>query len=567
MQKYKYKVRTQIKEELEPEETLLDSQELKKEEKGRLEVPIKDKIFVIILILLSIFSFSLFLRTIYLVVAKGEELSAQAKDNYLRIVYTEAPRGIIYSSDGTPLVKNIETTKTEDEKDFLRYYPESFYFSPILGYIREASQEEIENDPNYYQLGDWIGKNGLEKTYEKYLRGEKGVREKIIDAKGEILSDELKSEPVQGNNLILNINAKLQKKLYDEMKKMAGNKNAAAIALNPKDGSVLALVSLPSDDNNVYSQKLSEKEVARLEREKKINNPNWVLSGLFPSGSTIKPLIAAAALQEKIVTPQTQINCQGRVVIPNPWSPSSPSIKKDWTIHGITNLNRAIAQSCNVYFFTVGGGYGNIEGLGISRIKKYLDLFYIEEELKIDIPGESVGFVPTPQWFKEKKSTKEKRQWSIADVYDVSIGQGYFFTTPLHLAVALSSIANGGKIYQPQIVNKIVNLAGETILDIKSKVLRENFIQEENIESVRKAMRECVLSGSCRQLASLPVSSGGKTGTAEAPGDKEPHAWFASFAPYENPEIFLLVMIEYGGGGEKVAVPIAKEVLKWYFTK
>ena len=567
MEKYKYKVRTQIKEELEPEETLLDSEETKKKEKGRLEVPIKDTVFLIIFIFLSIFSLSLFVRAFYLIEIKGGEFTARATDNYLRVVYTEAPRGIIYSQDNFPLVKNIEKKDKEEKKSFLRYYPENFYFSPILGYTREAAEEEIESDPTYYQLGDWIGKNGLEKTYEEYLRGEKGMREKIINAKGELLSDKLKKEPLQGDNLILNINVKLQKKIYDEIKKRAGNKNAAAIALNPQDGSILALVSLPSDDNNVYSQRLSEEKLAKLEKEKKINNPNWVLSGLYPSGSTIKPLIAAAGLEERIITPKTQINCQGRVIIPNPWNPLKPSIKKDWRTHGITSLDKAIAQSCNVYFFTVGGGYGDIDGLGISRIKKYLDFFYLEEELKIDIPGEKVSFIPTPQWFKEKKEKIEKRQWSVADVYDVSIGQGYFFTTPLHLAVALSSIANGGKIYQPQIVNKIVNLGGKTIVDINPKVLRENFIQKENIESVRKAMRECVLTGSCRQLLSLPVSSAGKTGTAEAPGNKEPHAWFVSFAPYEKPKILLLVMIEYGGSGEKIALPIAKEVLKWYFTK
>ena len=277
MEKYKYKVRTQIKEELEPEETLLDSEETKKKEKGRLEVPIKDTVFVIIFILLSIFSLSLFVRAFYLIEIKGEEFTARATDNYLRVVYTEAPRGIIYSQDGTPLVKNVET---KEERSFLRYYPENFYFSPILGYTREATEEEIESDPTYYQLGDWIGKDGLEKTYEEYLRGEKGMREKILNAKGELLSDKFKKEPLQGNNIILNIDAKLQKKIYDEIKKRAGNKNAAAIALNPQDGSVLALVSLPSDDNNVYSQRLSKEKLAKLEKEKKINNPNWVLSGL-----------------------------------------------------------------------------------------------------------------------------------------------------------------------------------------------------------------------------------------------------------------------------------------------
>lgn len=565
----RYKVKTQIKEELEPEEILLDSEEKEKEEKGRLEVPIENTVFKIIFFILSFLIVALFSRTFYLINIGGERYKVEAKENYLKTSYIEAPRGLIYSKNGNLLVKNVES-KGGTERNFSRYYLDSFHFSPILGYIREASKEEIESDPSYYALGDWIGKEGLEKEYEKYLRGKKGLREKIVDVFDKILSDEITKEPEQGNNLILNIDAALQKKIYEEIKKRVGNKNAAAVAITPQDGSVLALVSFPSDDNNIFSQKLSKEELERLKKERKIYNPNWAINGLYPSGSTIKPLIAAAALEEEIITPGTHINCQGKVVIPNPWNPSRPSIKKDWRTHGITDLKKAIAQSCNVYFFTVGGGYGDIEGLGISRIKKYLDLFYIEKELAIDLPGEKVGFVPTPEWFKkfqETKKEKERRSWSIADVYDVAIGQGFFQTTPLHLVVALSSIANKGKIYQPQIVDKITDLNRRTILDIKPKILREKFIKKENVEAVREGMRECVLSGSCRQLLTLPVTSAGKTGTAETPGGKEPHAWFVTFAPYENPEILLLLMIEHGGSGEKIAVPIAREILNWYFRE
>ncbi|MFH0987657.1 MAG: penicillin-binding transpeptidase domain-containing protein [Patescibacteria group bacterium] len=563
IREYKYKIRVQKKEELEPEEILFDSDEKKKEEKGRLEVPIRDTIFLIVLTFIFLIFISLFTRSLFLIEVRGEELRAKASENYLKNIYIEAPRGLILSEDGVLLTKNIKNDSKE--KPFDRYYPNSFYFSSIIGYSRQATKEEIESDPSYYRLGDWIGKDGLEKEYEIHLRGEKGIREKIINAKGEVLSDQITKEPVQGNSLVLNINAALQKKVFDALKKGAGNKNAAAIALNPQNGKVLALVSLPSDNNNIFSGKLSAEELEELESNKKINNPNWVLSGLYPPGSIIKPLIAAAALEENIVNPSTSIDCRGRVVIPNPWDSSNPSVKKDWKTHGVTNLKKAIAQSCNIYFFTVGGGYDDIKGLGISLIKKYLDLFYIEKEVGIDLPGENVGFVPSADWFKKEREELEKRNWSIADIYDVSIGQGYFSTTPLHMAVALSSIANGGKIYQPQIVDRIEDVSKRTILDITPKVLKEDFIKKENIDAVRKGMRECVLTGSCRQLLSLPVSSGGKTGTAEAPGDKEPYAWFVSFAPYEKPEIILLVMIEYGGGGEKVAEPIAEEVLQWYF--
>ncbi|MCD6094678.1 hypothetical protein J7J39_02115 [bacterium] len=570
----KYKIKRQSKQELEPEEILLDSKKRKRTGEGRLEVPIKNTVFSIIFFIILLLLFSLFLKSFYLVEARGEELRKEAKNNYLRVIFTEAPRGIIYSSEGKPLVKNVQkNVEKEDEagnkivtQKFDRVYLDSKYFSHILGYLNEVSPEEIKED-SYYQSGDRIGREGIEREYEKFLRGKKGRRERVVNAKGKILSDEVKNEPVQGNNLILNINAALQKKLYDTIKEKVPDKNAVGIAINPQNGKVLALVSIPSYDNNLISEKYNEY----------INDPrnpllNRAIAGRYPSGSVIKPLIGAAALQENIITPQTKVNCQGRILIPNPYG-GPFTIKRDWKVHHVTDLKKAIAESCNVYFFIVGGGgYKDIngkqiEGLGIERIKKYLDLFYIEKKLDIDLPGETVGFVPTKQWFDKVQKKKAHRNWSIADVYDVSIGQGFFLTTPFHLAVALASIANGGKIYQPQIVDKITDSTGKIIKDLQVKVLRENFIKKENIESIKEGMRECVISpsGSCRQLQTLPVSSGGKTGTAEASG--EPHAWFVAFAPYENPEILILIFVENGGGGARVAEPIAKEVLEWYFTK
>lgn len=575
----KYQVKTQFKEILEPEEILLDTQEKKKREKGKMEIKISDRVFVFVFVIfLSLFSLIL-IRTFNLTFFRGKELEAKAVDNYLRKVYFEAPRGLIYSSDGELLVKNIENKeaknegqeeKQEKEKRYFRYYIDNLYFSFILGYEREASEEEIKQDPEYYELGDWIGKDGIEKTYEKYLRGKKGILEKIVNARGEVVSKKITRKPEIGDTLILNINAKLQKKIYEVLQKRVPGKDAVVIALNPQNGAILAMVSTPSNDNNVFSKKtISQEEINYLLSQKRIYNINKAISARYPSGSIIKPLIAAAGLQEGIITPSTTIFDPGYVEIPNPYNPSKPTIKKDWKAHGVVDLKKAIAESCNVYFFTVGGGYKDIKGLGMVRLKKYLDLFFIEDLLGIDLPGEAVGFVPTKEWFESKMQKSYQRNWSIADVYDVSIGQGFFIAPPLHMAVALSAIANGGKIYQPQVVDKIKDSKGNLIKDIKPKILRENFISKRNIEEVREAMRFCVTSpsGSCRHLASLPVSSAGKTGTAESDKGDLTHAWFVAFAPYEKPEIFILVLVPYGGGGESVAEPIAKDVLDWYFKE
>ncbi|MCK4525480.1 MAG: penicillin-binding protein 2, partial [Candidatus Andersenbacteria bacterium] len=233
----------------------------------------------------------------------------------------------------------------------------------------------------------------------------------------------------------------------------------------------------------------------------------------------------------------------------------------DWKAHGLVDLTKAIAQSCNVYFYTVGGGYGNIEGLGIDRIKKYANLFGLGNMLGIDLPGEKTGLIPDRQW---KKDIKDER-WYIGDTYHVSIGQGDVLATPLQIASYTAAIANGGKLFQPQIVDKIIDSDGNIVEDIDPKIIRENFIDLENIEWVQKGMRENVVSGSGISLSSLPVEAAGKTGTAQYYGNKKTHAWYIAYAPYDDPEIALAIIIEGGGEGHAAAVPVAKEVLEWYF--
>jgi penicillin-binding protein 2 len=201
--------------------------------------------------------------------------------------------------------------------------------------------------------------------------------------------------------------------------------------------------------------------------------------------------------------------------------------------------------------------------LGIAKIKKYAEFFGLGKQLGIDLPGEASGLVPDKEW-KEKEIGE---RWYIGDTYHISIGQGYLTTTPLQIAAATAAIANGGTLFKPQIVDKIKDAEGNDIGDIPPEIIRENFISKENIDWVRKGMREGVISGSSRRLFNLPVEAAGKTGTAQFDKNKKPHAWSVSFAPYENPEIALIVLVEEGGEGHQAAVPVAKNVLEWYFTK
>ncbi len=228
--------------------------------------------------------------------------------------------------------------------------------------------------------------------------------------------------------------------------------------------------------------------------------------------------------------------------------------------HGITDVKKAIAVSSNVFFYTIGGGYGGIEGLGIERIKEYLNKFWFGKLTGIDLPGEKVGVIPTPEW---KKSYKGE-DWYIGDTYITSIGQGNMLITPIQMATALSSLVNDGKVIRPYILKEIRDaLNQKTIKKSEIKELNSGFVDKRYFKIVKEGMRMAVLNGSAQRLKNFPVEIAGKTGTAQTNG--APHAWFISFAPYKDPEIAVVVLVENGGEGSATAIPIAKKVYEAYF--
>lgn len=452
-------------------------------------------------------------------------------------------------------IKEINGVKLE--KSAIRNYVDGNYLSNIIGYNGRINENELEKNPDYL-LNDIIGKSGLELFYEKQLRGIYGWQEMEVDSFGREIKLIRKENPQPGSNLVLNIDFGLQKKIYEELEKITNKikteAGAAAVAINPENGAVLALVSFPSYNNNLFAEGISDSEYNKLINDE--FNPlfNRAISGEYPPGSTIKPLIGAAALQEKIISPN-RIIIGGEAIYVGSYK------FLDWKVHGPISLTEAIAQSCNIYFYTVGGGYGDIEGLGIERIKKYSNLFGFGNLLNIDIPMEKPGLVPDKEWMKNVKNER----WYIGNTYHVSIGQGDVLTTPLQIAAYTATIANGGKLFQPQIVDKIINDNGDLVEDIKPEIIRTNFIDLKNIEWIQKGMRENVIYGSGVSLSSLPIEATGKTGTAQYYGNQKTHAWYIAYAPYDDPEIAIAVIVEGGGEGHTAAVPVVKEVFRWYF--
>jgi len=453
-------------------------------------------------------------------------------------------------------------------KETKRDYPEGPYFSHIIGYIGKVSVNNLKTDP-YYSLMDFIGKDGLEAQYEKELRGAPAKIAVSVNSDNTVLKTLEAKEAQPGNNLILNIDAGLQKLLTDALYAKMVQTNApgaAAVVLDVKSGKILSLISLPNFDNNIFNNNLGNETYQKLISNK--NRPffNRVISGFYPAGSTIKPFIASAALAENTIDPNYKIDdTLGYIAVPNEYNPEITYIFHDWQPQGFVDMRRALAVSANVYFYEIGGGYKNIQGLGIDRIKKYLNLFGFDLPLGIDLPGESGGLIPDPVW---KKANKHE-DWYTGDTYNVSIGQGDVLVTPLQMANAIAAVANNGTLWRPKIVSKITDSYGKTIKEFKPEILRDGLINKDNLQIVREGMRGAVTYGSARALNDLPIKVAGKTGTAQVYSNlnKKTNAWFTGFAPYDDSNIALAIIIEGAGEGSTAAVPVAKEVFEWYYNQ
>ena len=454
------------------------------------------------------------------------------------------------------------------EQNPIRYYPDGRTISHLIGYTGKIKSEELKAAPEFYTISDYIGRDGLEKSYEEILRKNPGKLKIERDAQGNIISKETIQLPESGKSLVLWLDSELQKKIQEELEKeikIVGAKGGVAVALDPKTGGVLALVSYPSIDNNLFSKRISQEEWKEIEEDPLKPLFNRAIAGTYLTGSTIKPLIASAALEEKIISPEKKINAQGKILVQDQWNPEKIWEYKDWAVHGWTDIRKAIAQSVNVYFYTIGGGYGDQKGLGPTKIKEYLEKFGWNQKTGIDLPGEAEGFIPDKEW--KKKTFPNDPGWWDGDTYNLSIGQGFLQITPLEVAASFVSIANGGKLLQPQVVKEIIDSKKNPIEEIKPKVIRENFIKPENLQIVREGMRQAVTSGSATGwLDQLRVPAAAKTGTAEL-GKEFYNNWVTVFAPYEDPQIVLTIIIENVKGVQTAALPVAKAVLEWYFAR
>lgn len=437
-----------------------------------------------------------------------------------------------------------------------------FSLSHLLGYIGKLDQKELTDlYADGYLPSDYIGKTGVEKKYETQLRGKYGKRRVEVDALGREQVTLAEEAPTPGKHVHLTIDIAMQKRLEELTARVLKNnrlQRAVGIALDPNTGGVLAMVSLPTFDNNDFSGGISSNIYAGYVKNE--NKPlfNRAVGGLFPSGSTIKPAIAYAALAEGIITGQTTFLSAGGIQVGDWFFP-------DWSAagHGWTDVRKSLAWSVNTFYYYIGGGYQNFVGLGVETIGRYLKSFGLGRKLGIDLVGEKAGLVPTRKW---KEETAGER-WYVGDTYNLSIGQGGLLVTPLQISAFTAVFANGGTLYQPHLLDYFEDPQTKTLEPFTPKAMNKpDAFNKEYLAIVKRGMEDCVQYGSCRRLSELPFSVAGKTGTAQWNKNKNNHAWFTSFAPVEKPEIVLTILVEEGGEGSSMAVPIAYDFYKWWWS-
>ncbi|KKW34914.1 MAG: Penicillin-binding protein 2 [Candidatus Giovannonibacteria bacterium GW2011_GWA2_53_7] len=581
----------------------------------------KIRLFLLVLVLVFVVLFS---RLFFLQFSKGSYFKGLAEGNRLRLEQVLPSRGIIFDRHGVPLVENVafftlffessqikadpgqkEAVRQRLEKigfeagaveeilgresflpmpikenltyeealelmidikgiealkieiDQQRKYQENLGLSHLLGYTSRINPEE----KNYYldlgyQLTEKVGRLGIEEYYQEALRGEPGKKQIEVDSLGREIKVLAEEEAIGGNSLFLSLDAGLQEQVNRTLRKYLPNRAGAIVALDPNSGKVRAFSSWPPFDNNEFSQGISADSYQSL-----VANPlkplfDRAIAGEYPSGSTIKLIMGLAGLEEGLIARETIVYSIGGVWYDKWFFP-------DWKEggHGLTNIIKAIAESVNTYFYYLAlEEFEGRQGLGLEKMLSYFSSFGLGQSLGIDINGEKEGFLPTKKWKEEAKG----EIWYPGDTLHLAIGQGDILVTPLQVASFTAAIANGGILYQVQLLEKITESASGQTITIGPEALKRSLGKYSNLEIIKEGMRQAVVSGSARGIYGLAEAAAGKTGTAQVGGNELPHAWFTGFLPYDNPQLVITVLVENGGEGSDMAVPVAREILSWY---
>jgi penicillin-binding protein 2 len=442
-----------------------------------------------------------------------------------------------------------------------RNYLESGMAAHLMGYLGEIGPRQLKTQKaNGYTMGDEIGQAGLERRWEEFLRGQSGGQQVEVDALGRRVRVLHEVEDVPGSNVVLTLDRDVQHAAQEAMQ----GKDGAIVALDVRTGAVLAMVSAPAFDPNVFARGVTGEEWRGYMNDRAHPMNNRAIQGQYPPGSTFKIVLSVAALEEGAIQPDTHLGCAGSMAFGN-------RVFRDWKKegHGSVDLHRGIVQSCDVYFYQVGNK------LGVDKIAKWARALGLGEKTGIDLDDEKPGLIPDSEW----KLRRFKQPWFPGETPSIAIGQGYVTVTPLQMATMMSAVANGGTVYKPWFVRRVESLDGTVVREYGPEQVRSLTFKEGTLDNVRTALADVVASpeGTGGAARSQVVKIAGKTGTAQVTEMKgatvksenlaylvRDHAWFVSYAPADNPEIAVAVIVEHGGHGGSAAAPLAKKVIETY---
>ena len=465
-------------------------------------------------------------------------------------------------------VNNYRFPGVEINARLFRHYPNGEIASHVVGYIGRISDNDVDDLRNQgtaanYSASDYIGKVGLEQRYEKQLRGVTGYEHVETDANGKSVRTLRSILPVSGNNLTLALDVKLQQVAEQAF----GDHRGSLVAIEPSTGGVLALVSKPGFDPNLFVEGIDPQNWDALNNSPDHPLNNRALQGMYPPGSTFKPFMALAGLELGKRKAGFTISDPGYFVLGG----GGGHVYRDWKAggHGLVDLHKAIVQSCDTYF------YGLAQELGIDAIHQFIGQFGFGQKTGIDIEGEVAGLLPSQEW----KQRRFQQKWFVGDTISVGIGQGYNLSTPLQLAFATAILANDGRVFRPHVVKQIQDSQTDALTIIEPQPRAEIRLTTENVRRVRDAMIDVTKPGGTAAWAGMNAKYlfAGKTGTAQVIGLKgqkyeeskinerhRDHALFIAYAPADDPKIALAILVENGGHGSSTAAPIARQVLDYY---
>ena len=540
--------------EIAPDEIFIDSSNLPSFDtdqfEGRIEQPLEQRSYVLLALLFIAIFLGYGFRAGFLTIVQGTAYAELSEKNRLEQTYVFADRGIIEDRNGNKLAYDSHDAGEAFAK---RIYASYRGLGTVLGYTRAPAKDST----GFYYQDRYIGAEGVEKSFDVRLTGTNGEKLSETDALGNIVSESAISAPKPGETIRLSIDAELTQELYDAISQRAGESgfsSGAGAIMDVNTGELLALTSYPTYDSQTMTDKTNQAAIRAYLKDPRMPFLNRATSGLFTPGSIVKPYFALAALEEKTISPNKQIQSVGALIVPNPYDKTKPSVFKDWKVHGWVDMREAISVSSDEYFYAVGGGVPGQEGLGIERIEKYARLFGFGSPTGIVGFTEKSGTVPSPAW--KKLNFPEDPEWRLGNTYHTVIGQYGFQVTPLQALRAVSAIANGGHLVTPTI--EMGKIGPKETLPVS----------QENLRIVKEGMRQGALTGTAKSLNVSYMQFGGKTGTAEQGVAKDRvNSWVMGFYPYESPKYAFVILLERGPRGNLFGSSgVARIVFDWMYT-